>query len=158
MAKNKKTEAASRKVVAENRKARRDYEILDSWEGGIVLLGSEVKSIRQGAANLKESYIRFENGECYLVGCHISPYKFSSAVAYDPLRPRKIMLHKREIERLAGQVKQKGLTVVPLKLYFNARGRCKLDMGLGRGKKLYDKREDVKAKEAARQMERAFKR
>ena len=161
MGKKKKPQAAQAsdgyKVIDVNKKARRDFEIRDTFEAGIALLGSEVKSIRDGGVNLRDSYIRFKNGECYLVGCHVSPYKFSSHDAPDPIRDRKLLLHKRDIEKLGSQVQAKGLTLVPLKIYFNKRGRCKLEVALGRGKKLYDKREDIKAREAARQMERVLK-
>ena len=143
-------------VAAENRQARRDYEIIDVIEAGIVLLGSEVKSIRAGGANLKESYIRPKNGEMFLVGCHISPYKHSHVEAHEPTREKKLLLHKLEIERLAASVQQKGLTLVPIQLHFK-KGRCKLQFGLGKGKKHHDKREDVKKREAEREMERALR-
>lgn len=146
-----------RHVVAVNKKARRDYEILDTLEAGLELLGCEVKSIRGGGANLKESYIRFRNRECFLTGCHVSPYKFSRVETYDPVRDRRLLLHQREIERLGSQVQAKGLTVVPLQIYFNSRGRCKLDIGLGRGKKLFDKRQDIKSRDAAREIQRLMK-
>ena len=145
-------------VVAVNKKARREYEILDTFEAGLQLLGSEVKSVREGAINLRESYIRLKNGEAFLVGCHISPYKYSRENEHDPLREKKLLLHRREIERLASQTQMKGLTIVPLKVYFTGQGRAKAAIGVGRGKKLYDKREDIKSREAAREIERVMKR
>jgi SsrA-binding protein len=160
MAKKKKNiskDENGRKTIEVNKKARRDYEIVDTFEAGIQLLGSEVKSIRDGGISLRDSYIRFKNGECLLVDCHISPYKYSRRDDIDPYRPRKLLLHKREIERLSSNVQLKGLTAVPLKLYFNEQGRCKLELALGRGKKLYDKRQDVKRKDAQREMQRALK-
>lgn len=145
-------------TVAANKKARRDYEIVSSAEAGISLLGSEVKSIRQGNASLKESYIREKNGELYLVGCHISPYSHSPVDAHEPTRQRKLLLHRQEIDRLIVQIARKGLTLVPLRLYFNKDGRCKLEIALGRGKKLFDKREDEKKRVATREVERMLKR
>jgi SsrA-binding protein len=146
------------RVVETNKKARRDYEILDSIEAGIELRGSEVKSVRAGGMSLRESYVSFKNQECFLVGCHISPYRFSRVDAHEPLRERRLLLHAREIARLGAQVRAKGLTVVPLKAFFNPQGRLKLEIGLARGKKLYDKREDIKKREDMREMERALKR
>ena len=156
MAKKKKKSSVESggKVVSVNKKARRDYEIINTIEAGLVLNGAEVKSVRAAAVNLKESYVRFKKGECYLVGCHISPYAYARQEEVSPTRERKLLLHRREIIRLEVQVKQKGLTVVPLKLYFNAKGRCKIELGLGRGKKLHDKRQDVKEREAKRQLQR----
>ena len=154
----KRTENEAIKIIDSNKKARHDYEIISSLEAGIVLLGSEVKSVRKGGINLKESYIGFRSGECFLIGCHISPYKFTSAVdAPNPLRDRKLLLNRREIERMAMEVKRGGLTIVPLKVYFNTDGRAKLEIALGKGKKLYDKREDVKRRDAEREMKSASK-
>ncbi|HQH27250.1 MAG TPA: SsrA-binding protein SmpB, partial [Oligoflexia bacterium] len=147
-----------RHVIAVNKNARRNYEILVTVEAGIELLGCEVKSIRAGGINLKESYIRFKHNECFLVGCHISPYKFSPLKDYDPVRDRRLLFHRHEIKRLNEQVQQKGLTIVPLRAAFSPKGRCKIEVGVGRGKKLFDKREDIKAREAARDIERAMKR
>lgn len=143
-------------IVAQNKKARHDYEILDTLETGIVLKGSEVKSIRAGEVNLKESYVRLQNQELYLIGAHISPYKFSPVESHKPTRDRKLLAHKKEILRLDLQADKKGLTLVPLKIYFK-NGRCKLEIGVGRGKKLHDKREDIKAKEAKREIDKAMK-
>lgn len=160
MAKKKKNIAKDengRKTIEVNKKARRDYEIVDTLEAGIQLLGSEVKSIREGGISLRDSYIRFKSGECLLVDCHISPYKYSRREDVDPYRARKLLMHKREIERMASQVQLKGLTAIPLKIYFNERGRCKIELALGKGKKLYDKRQDIKRKDAQREIQRAIK-
>ncbi len=157
MSKKTSSSGGGRKVISTNKKARRDYEIIDTFEAGIVLQGSEVKSIRDGGINLKDSYVRVKGGEIFLVGSHISPYSHAPADAHETVRDRKLLMQKREIERLAAQVQQKGLSLVALQIYF-VRGRCKLEIGLGRGKKLYDKRRDVKDKEAKRAMERAIKR
>jgi SsrA-binding protein len=141
-----------------NKKARRDYEIIETLEAGISLLGSELKSIRQGGISLQESYVQVTNGECFLVHAHVSPYAFTSVQPPDPYRSRKLLLHKREIEKLAIQVQRKGLTIVPLRVYINPRGKVKVEIGLGRGKKIHDKRADIKNKESARDLERALKR
>lgn len=143
------------KVVATNKVARRNYEIIENVEAGIVLEGAEVKSVRAGQLNLKESYVRVKNGELFLVGCHINPYSYSRSEQYDPLRSRKLLLHKRQIDKFKGLVEQKGLTLVPLRVYFKS-GRAKLEIGLARGKKLFDKRQDVKSKDAKLAMERAM--
>lgn len=144
------------KIVAVNKSGRRDYEVIDTFEAGIVLRGSEVKSVRDGAVNLKESYVRVLNEEIFLIGCNISPYSHAPVDAHAPTRERKLLLHKREIEKLIGQVEQKGLSLFPLKMYFK-NGKAKLEIALGKGKKHYDKREDVKKREAEREIERAFK-
>ncbi len=143
-------------VACLNKKARHDYEILDTYEAGMVLVGSEVKSIRIGGMNLRDSFVREKRGELYLVQCHISPYTHSPADAHEPTRDRKLLLHHHEIEKLIGQITRKGLTLVPLRAYFK-KGRCKLEFGVARGKKLYDKRQDVRKREANREMERAFR-
>lgn len=143
------------KVVQVNKKARHDYEIVEVFEAGIVLAGSEVKSIRGGEVNLKESYVKFKGDELFLVGCHISPYSHSRVDAHDPIRDKKLLMHRREIDKLIGKIQQKGLTIVPLRLYFK-QGRCKVEIGLGRGKKLHDKRQDMKTREAVRDMARAM--
>ncbi len=145
------------KVAAVNKKARRDYEIVATWEAGLSLLGSEVKAIREGAINLKESYVKEFNGELFLVGCHISPYSHSALDGHEAVRDRKLLLHKREIEIISGSTQKKGLTIVPLRLYFK-NGRCKLEIGTGRGRKHHDKRQVEKTKEAERAMQRALKR
>ena len=140
---------AAQKTICENRKARHDYEILETFETGIVLTGSEVKSLRLGRAHLRDSYARVRDGEVYLYGAHIAPYQAGSAFNHEPDRPRKLLLHRREIDRLAGRVAEKGLTLVPLRLYFNERGLVKVELALARGRKLYDRRE-AKAEEELR--------
>ena len=144
------------KIIAENRKARHDYIIEESFETGIVLTGTEVKSMRGGRINLKDSYAQIENGEIFLHGMHISPYEHGNIFNVDPLRPRKLLMHKREIMRLFGKVKTDGLTLVPLKVYFE-REKVKVELALVRGKKLYDKREAAAEKSAKREMDRAIK-
>ena len=144
------------KIIAENRKARHDYIIEESFETGIVLTGTEVKSMRGGRINLKDSYVQIENGEIFLHGMHISPYEHGNIFNVDPLRPRKLLMHKREIMRLFGKVKTDGLTLVPLKVYFE-RDKVKVELALVRGKKLYDKREAAAEKSAKREMDRAIK-
>ena len=144
------------KIIAENRKARHDYIIEESFETGIVLTGTEVKSMRGGRINLKDSYAQIENGEIFLHGMHISPYEHGNIFNVDPLRPRKVLMHKREIVRLFGKVKTDGLTLVPLKVYFE-RDKVKVELALVRGKKLYDKREAAAEKSAKREMDRAIK-
>ncbi len=159
MAKKGKRKAEEEGVlqVSTNRNARRLYEITSSLEAGIVLLGSEVKSIRAGGLNFKDSYVREKRGELFLVDCHIAPYSHSRVDSHKPERERKLLLHKQEIERLLAQIGKKGLTIVPLRMYFKS-GRCKLEIGVGRGKKLHDKREDLKKAEAIRDIERAIRR
>lgn len=145
------------KIVSDNRKARHDYFIEETLEAGIVLSGPEVKSIREGRVNLRDAYATVENGEVVVHNVHISPYDKAGYEKPDPLRPRKLLLHKNEIRRLAGKVREKGYTMVPLKLYFNQRGFAKLEIALARGKRLYDKRDAMAEKEAARKIERAIK-
>lgn len=150
-------DADGRKVVARNRKALHEYEILDRFEAGLVLRGPEVKSVRDGKVNLGDAFARVENGEVWLYNMHISPYDPASIWnAADPLRARKLLLQKREIRRLIGSVQEKGLTLVPLELYFR-KGYAKVALALARGKKLHDKRESLKRKAAQREVERAFK-
>ncbi len=140
-----------------NRKARHDYEIIETYEAGIELKGSEVKSIRTGSANLKDSYAEIDNGEVYINNFHISPYKFASAhTNHDPYRKKKLLLHKSEIRKLIGKTKEKGLTLVPLKVY-SKNGKIKVEIALAKGKKLYDKRKDIKEKDIRREQERAMK-
>jgi len=146
-----------KKIVAVNRKARHNYEILETYEAGIELGGSEVKSLRQGKANLKDAFARVENGEVFLYGCHISPYSHASQFVPDPLRPRKLLLHKREIRRLAGKVAERGLTLVPLSIYFK-KGKAKVELALAKGKTLVDKRETIRRKTMEREIEREIKR
>lgn len=146
-----------RRVVTENRKARHDYFILETYEAGLALVGTEVKSLREGRANLTDSFARVENGEVILYNMHISPYQKGGYVNHEPKRPRRLLLHKGEIARLAGAVQQKGLTLIPLSVYFTERGWAKVALALARGKKLYDKRADLAKREAAREIERAVK-
>jgi SsrA-binding protein len=133
-----------RKVVADNRRARFDYEILDTFEAGLVLMGSEVKSLRQGRASLSDSYASVSDGELWLVNSHIPEFKQANRLNHEPRRPRKLLLNKREIQRLSGGIQREGLTIVPLKVYFNDRGRAKAEIALARGKKQHDKRETEK--------------
>ena len=144
------------KIVCVNREARHNYFIDEIYETGLVLLGSEVKSLRDGKANLKDSYARIQKGEAFLVNAHVSPYPGANQFNHEPTRPRKLLLHQREIERLTGKTKEKGLTLIPLRLYFK-NGRAKVELGLARGKKLYDKRETLKRKMAEREVERSLK-
>lgn len=145
------------KVIVTNRKAYRDYEILESLECGIELRGSEVKSLRAGLVNLNDSFARPEKEEIFLYNAHISHYTEASYLNVDPDRPRKLLLHKNQIERTIGKLTQKGLTLIPLKIYFNDRGFVKVELALGKGKKLYDKRESIKRRETDREMRRAVK-
>ncbi|WP_298407555.1 SsrA-binding protein SmpB [uncultured Chloroflexus sp.] len=145
-------------VVADNRKARHDYDIEETIEAGIVLSGSEIKSVRAGRVNLRGSFARVVNDEVFLYDAHIAPYEQSGKYFnHDPLRPRKLLLHRREINRLNGLVRMKGMTLVPLKIYFKGR-RAKVELGVARGKKIYDKREDIARRDAARDIDRALKR
>lgn len=144
------------KIIAQNKKAYHDYFVDERYEAGIELFGTEVKSIRAGKVNIKESYCDIKDGEIYAVGMHISPYDQGNIYNKDPLRPKKLLLHKKEILKLFGQVSQKGYTLVPLQVYLS-RSRVKLEIGLCRGKKLYDKRDDMARSDAKRDMERAFK-
>lgn len=144
------------KLVTENRKARHDYFIEETYEAGIVLTGTEVKSLRQGKANLKDSYAQVENGEMLLFNMHISPYEQGNRFNVDPVRKRVLLLHKNEINRLFGKVKQQGLTLVPLKVYFS-KGRAKVELALARGKKTYDKRDAMAEKDARREVERTMR-
>jgi SsrA-binding protein len=144
------------KLIASNKKAFHDYHILDKFEAGVVLTGTEVKSLRDGKANLKDSYVLVRNGEAILFNTHISPYTHGNRENHDPVRNRKLLLHKREIEKLAAEVVQKGLTVVPLQMYFKS-GRVKVEIGVAKGKQLHDKRSTEKEKEGKRDVEAAMK-
>ena len=145
-----------RKVsVARNPKATHDYHVLETWEAGIVLTGTEVKSLRGGKASIKEAYARLKNGEVFLEGMNITPYEQGNRYNHDPVRSRKLLLHRREIERLIGAVEQRGLTLVPLELYFK-NGRAKVAVALARGKKQHDRREDLKRRVAEREVARAM--
>jgi SsrA-binding protein len=152
-----KREGESRKLVAENRKARFNYEIDERIEAGLVLTGSEVKSMRAGKANISEAYASDEKGGLYLVNAHISEYAQAGRDGHAPTRPRKLLLHAREIDRLRGALHRQGMTLVPLKLYFNARGIAKVELGLARGKKLHDKRETEKKRDWQRQKGRLMR-
>jgi SsrA-binding protein len=148
---------AVRKVITENRKARHDYFIEETYEAGIALQGTEVKSMRLGRANLKDSYAHIQNGELILSNMHISPYDKASHFNHDPKRDRKLLMHKKEIMRLWGKTREKGLTLIPLKLYFNEKNKVKLELALAKGKRLYDKREDIAKRDAERQMQKALR-
>lgn len=142
-------------LIAKNPTAYHNYDITDKLETGIVLSGTEIKSIRSGKANLKDSYAIIRNGEVYIVGMHISPYEHGNIYNKDPLRTRKLLLNRREINKLTGLIKQKGLTLVPISLYFNG-NFLKIELGVGKGKKLYDKRQDIAKKDAERRMQQAL--
>jgi len=145
------------KTITVNRKAYHDYIILESLEAGIALTGSEIKSIRAGRVNIRDAYARPENGEIWLVNAHIASYEAASRFGHEPNRPRKLLLHRNQIEELTAEVSQKGLTVVPLKLYIK-KGIAKLELGVARGKRLHDKRESITRRETEREIERAMKR
>ena len=144
------------KLVANNKKAFHDYFIDDKYETGIELYGTEVKSIRMGKCSIKEAFVRIENGQVYVYGMHISPYEKGNIFNRDPLRQRKLLMHRKEIDRLVSKIKEKGFTLVPLQVYLKG-SLVKVEVGLARGKKLYDKREDLAKKDARREMERGFK-
>ena len=146
-----------KKLVANNKKARHDYFIEEVYEAGIVLTGTEIKSVRQGKVSIKESYAKIEDGEMILYGMNISPYEQGNRYNVDPLRPRKLLLHKQEIRKLIGYTTQKGLTLVPLTMYINTEGRAKVEVAVARGKKNYDKREDIAKRDAKREMDRKMK-
>ncbi|MFZ5965726.1 MAG: SsrA-binding protein SmpB [Bacillota bacterium] len=145
------------KVIANNKKAWHDYFIEETYEAGIVLTGTEVKSIRMGRVNLKDSYAEVENGEILIHNMHISPYEKGNIFNVDPVRTRKLLLHKREISKLLGYTTQKGLTLIPLKLYINARGLVKMELAVAKGKKLYDKRDDIAKKDAQRRIQKEMR-
>ena len=144
------------KLIANNKKAFHDYFIEDTYEAGIALAGTEVKSLRMGKCSIKEAFIRIENAEVFVYGMHVSPYEKGNIFNKDPLRVKKLLLHKQEINKLLGKIKEKGYTLVPLQVYFKD-GKAKVEIGLARGKKLYDKREDIAKKDARRETEREFK-
>ncbi len=152
----KKKDRTGEKLICRNKFAGVNYELEGTYEAGIVLVGTEVKSLREGRANLKDSYGVIKDGELFLEGMHISPYTHGNRNNHDPLRRRKLLLHKREIKRLYGKIQEKGLTLVPLRAYFK-NGKVKIEIAVGRGKKLYDKREDLKRKTERREMERVVK-
>jgi len=152
MAENKQAQ----KIIAENRKARHDYFVIEAFEAGIELFGTEVKSLRRGTVNLKDSYCEVDGGELFALGVHISPYEEGNIFNRNPLRPKKLLMHKKEIMKLQGLVSREGYTLVPLSLYFKG-SRVKLALGLCKGKKLYDKREDIAKRDADRDIERHMK-
>ena len=156
MTKKTPTVNTANRLVCQNKKAYHDYEIMEKMEAGIVLLGTEVKSLREGRANLKDSYAKITRGEVFLHGLHISPYSHASYDNHDPERVRKLLLHNTEIKRLVGKTQERGFSLIPLKIYFS-HGRAKVELGLARGKKLYDKRESLKRKEETREMDRLRK-
>jgi SsrA-binding protein len=144
------------KNIVVNRQARHEYFIIETYEAGIALAGTEVKSLRQGKGSLNDAFARVEHNEMLLYNMHISPYDFGNRFNLDPLRPRKLLLHKEEIRRLYGKTREKGLTLVPLRFYLK-RGKVKVELALAKGKRLYDKREDLAARDAKREVERAFR-
>jgi SsrA-binding protein len=146
----------AKKTIAQNKKARHDYFIEETFEAGIVLSGTEVKSIRQGKVSIKDSYAIIKSEEVFIFGMHVSPYEQGNIFNKDPLRDRKLLMHRYEINKLIGSIQQKGLSLVPIELYFR-NGKVKLELGLGKGKKLYDKREDIAKKDAMREIDRRMK-
>lgn len=146
------------KIVATNKKGYSNYDIIETVEAGIALLGNEVKSLRMGMVNIKDSYAVVKNGEVYLLNLHISPYPYSSPfIKYDPQRERKLLLHKKEIRKLYGKVKEKGLTLIPLEIYFNDRGKAKVKLALARGRKKWEKKEVIKEREIKKEIGRELK-
>ncbi len=145
------------KVIATNKKAKYNYEILESIEAGISLLGTEVKSIREGGNSLKESHAEIKGGEAFIVNCHINPYEAASRFNHDPRRERKLLLHRREIKRLIGKIKEKGLTLIPTKIFFNDKGRVKVEVSLAKGKRTYEKREAIRARDHKRELRAELK-
>ncbi len=145
------------KLIARNRKAYFEYSIDDLYEAGLVLKGTEVKSLREGRASIDEAYARFHDGEIFLYNANISPYSHAAPDSHNPTRPRKLLLHRRELSRLLGKVQERGYTLIPLRLYFKD-AHAKVEIGLARGKKKYDKRETIKRREQARELDRAMKR
>ncbi len=145
------------RLVAKNKKAFFNYEILETFEAGIALLGTEVKSVREGRISLKESYAEVKDGEVFLVNCHISPYEAANRFNHDPLRERKLLLHRREIKRLSGKIREKGLTLVPTKVLFNDKGRVKVEVGLAKGKRAYQKRDVIRERDRDREMRAEMK-
>ena len=157
MSQEKNTSGSAIKLVCQNKKAWFDYQILETFEAGMVLLGTEVKSLRDGRANLKDSYAKIKKGEVFLYDLHISPYTHGNSNNHDPERVRKLLLHNHEIRRLTGKTKERGYSIIPLKIYFKD-GRAKVEIALAQGKKLYDKRDSIKQKEGKRELDRLRKR
>ena len=146
------------KIVAVNKKAKTDYEILETFEAGMVLTGTEVKSLREGRVSFKDAFCKIKDGEVWLLNLHIAPYEHASKVFnHDPERPRKLLMHKREIKRLTGKLQERGLTLIPTKIYFNKRGYAKVEIALAKGRKKYDKREVIKKREMERHMKEYMK-
>jgi SsrA-binding protein len=145
------------RLIAKNKKAYFNYEILETYEAGIALLGTEVKSVREGRISLKESYADVKDGEVFLVNCHISPYEAANRFNHDPLRERKLLLHRREIKRLSGKIREKGLTLVPTKVMISQKGRVKVEIGLAKGKRAYQKREAIRERDRDREMRAELK-
>ena len=156
MAAQKSEREKAQRTIAENRKARHDYHILDTWEAGVARLGTEVKSIREGRVNLRDSYARVENGEVWMLNVHISPYSHRGSADHNELRQRKLLLHREEIRKMVGRVAEKGLTLVPLELYLK-NGRVKVLLGLAKGKQAHDKRETIRRREVERETRAAVK-
>ena len=156
MATDKTDREKAQRLIADNRKAFHDYHVLDSWEAGVALLGTEVKAIREGSVNLRDSYARLENGEVWLMNLHISPYSHTGYAHHDERRQRKLLLHRHEIEKLSGRVVEKGLTLVPLRMYLN-KGRVKVALALVKGKQAHDKRETIRRREVDRETRAAIK-
>ena len=146
------------RLIAKNKKAYFNYEILETYEAGIALVGSEVKSIREGRISLKESYAEIKEGEVFLVHCHISPYEASNRFNHDPLRERKLLLHRKEIKRLTGKTQERGLTLVPTKVQINDKGKVKVEIALAKGKRAYQKREAIRERDRDREMQSELKR
>jgi len=146
------------KIVCKNKKAFHDYHIDQTFEAGIVLKGPEVKSLRAGKGNLKDGYAQMKNGELFLYNVHISPYTFATTMVQDPLRVRKLLLHRKELRKLIGKMHEKGIALIPLKIYFKENGKAKVELGLARGKKLYDKRAALKEKQSKRDIDRDLRR
>ena len=156
MATDKTEREKAQRLIADNRKAFHDYHVLDSWEAGVALLGTEVKAIREGSVNLRDSYARLENGEVWLMNLHISPYSHTGYAHHDERRQRKLLLHRHEIEKLSGRVVERGLTLVPLRMYLN-KGRVKVALALVKGKQAHDKRETIRRREVDRETRAAVK-
>lgn len=154
--KNTNEQLSEERIAISNRKARHDYEVMDTYETGVVLVGSEVKSLRQGRAHLQDSYGIVKNGEVWLLNMHISPYEMANRFNHDPLRTRKLLLHKSEIKKLIGKTTEKGLTLIPLKVYFS-KGVAKVQLALCKGKRDYDRREDIKKRDTDREVRRAIR-
>ena len=150
-------QTTGQKIVSKNKKAFHDYHIEETFEAGIVLSGPEVKSLRAGKVNLRDGYAQLKGGEVFLYNVHISPYSYATHINQDPLRVRKLLLHRREIRKLIGKLHEKGIALIPLKIYFINNGKAKVELALARGKKLYDKRASLKEKESNREVERALR-